>query len=654
MTGASDNGEDRDPRLEWRDGVPVSTRFDDVYFSREGGLAEARHVFLDGCFLPDAWASRHRFTIGETGFGTGLNFLAAWHAWRRNRPAGGVLHYLAIEGYPIRRGSLVRVLRPFAELAPLARALTDRYPGGRPGMHRLWFPQDQVCLTLAIGDVEAVLPSLEARVDAWFLDGFAPARNPAMWSPLVFGEVARLSADRARLASFTAAGVVRRGLEAVGFAIEKRPGFGRKREAIAGVFQGPQATSPTPWFSPPSPLPRPDRVAVVGAGIAGASLAGALARRRVPTRWFDRREGLAAEASGNPVGILMPRPTVNDTPAGALSAAALAHARVLAGEMGVALGGDGVIELAVDEAAEARQAALAAAGRLAPVDGQRIDAATASRVSGVTLDRPGIWFRGSGWVDPREWTRAMAGQASLLAETEVVGLDRHGVGWRLTHANGEVEEVDAVILATGAAPSFPLLEHLPLTPVRGHLAFARVTDASARLRSVLVYGGYLSPMIGGGRHAAGATYDREGFDAGRWPQPVDPEDHARIRDAMPDAVRRLIEGGFDAGIDGRASLRATTPDQLPLAGPMVAPTPFMKAYAHLAIDRRRTGGPTAPYLPGLFTLTGLGSRGLVTAPLLAELVVSMMLGEPWPVERRVAEALHPSRFLVRELKRQQV
>lgn len=653
MTGARDNSEDLDPRLEWRDGVPVSTRFDDVYFSREGGLAEARHVFLDGCFLPDAWASRHRFTIGETGFGTGLNFLAAWDMWRRNRPAGGVLHYLAVEGYPIRRGSLVRVLGPFAELAPLARALTDRYPGGRPGVHRLWFPQDKVCLTLAIGDVEAVLPTLEARVDAWFLDGFAPARNPAMWSPLVFGELARLSSDRARLASFTAAGAVRRGLEAVGFAVEKRPGFGRKREAIAGVFRGSQATPPTPWFSPPSPLPHPDRVAVIGAGIAGASLAGALARRGISTRWFDRRDALAAEASGNPVGILMPRPTVNDTPAGALSAAALAHARALAGEVGIAFGGDGVIELAVDKAAETRQAALEVAGRLAAVDGQRVDAATASRVSGVALDRPGIWFRGAGWIDPRLWTQAMAGQASLLAETEIVGLDRHGVGWRLTHADGKAEEVDAVVLATGAASSFPMLDHLPLAPVRGQLALPRATNASARLRSVLVYGGYLSPMIGG-RHAAGATYDREGFDSDLWPQPVDPEDHARVRDAMPDAVRRLIDGGFDAGLDGRASLRATTPDQLPLAGPVVDPAPFRKAYAHLAIDRRRTGGPGAPYLPGLFVLTGLGSRGLVTAPLLAELVVAAMLGEPWPVGRRVAEGVHPSRFLVRELKRQQV
>ncbi|NQW11798.1 MAG: bifunctional tRNA (5-methylaminomethyl-2-thiouridine)(34)-methyltransferase MnmD/FAD-dependent 5-carboxymethylaminomethyl-2-thiouridine(34) oxidoreductase MnmC [Alphaproteobacteria bacterium] len=657
MTGSPENtldtDADRDPRLEWRDGVPVSGRFGEAYFSREDGLAEARRVFLDGCSLPDAWAGRHRFTVGETGFGTGLNFLATWDLWRRHRPADGVLHYLAVEGYPIRRGTLVGVLRPFRELAPLAKALTDRYPGDQPGLHRIWFPEDGVCLTLAIGEVNAMLPRLEARADAWFLDGFAPARNPAMWSDRVLSEVARLTSGYARLAGSTSATAVRRGLEAAGFTVERRPDVGGKREAIAGVFRGPVAVSPAPWFDPPPPLPRPDRVAVIGAGIAGASLAGALARRGVPTRWFDRREGPAAEASGNPVGILMPRPTVRDTAAGALSAVALAYARAMAGASGISFGGDGVLELAVDDAAEARQAALAATGRLAPVDGQRVDASTASRIAGVALDRPGLWFRGSGWVDPRQWTQAMAGGAPLLAGTEITGLDRHGLGWRLTHARGEAEEVDAVIVATGAAMAFPAFEHLPLTPVRGQLSFPNATDASRRLRAVLVYGGYLSPMIEG-RHAAGASYDREGFDLTAWPQPVRPDDHTRIRDAMPGAVRRLMEGGFGVEIEGRASLRSTTTDQLPLAGPVVDPAAFRAAYARLTIDRRRTGGSPAPYMPGLFMLTGLGSRGLVTAPLLAELVVAALLGEPWPVERRVAEAVHPSRFLLRALKRQQV
>ena len=645
-----DTDADRDPRLEWKDGAPVSGRFGDVYFSREGGLAEARHVFLDGCALPDAWVSRHCFTIAETGFGTGLNFLVTWDLWRRHRPADGVLHYLAVEGYPIRRGTLVRVLRPLREVASLAKALTDRYPGDRPGVHRIWFPDDQVCLTLAIGEVNAVLPALEARVDAWFLDGFAPARNPAMWSDRVLGEVARLSTDGTRLASFTAAGAVRRQLGVVGFTVEKRPGFGRKREAIAGVFRGPAAASKVPWFAPPPPRPRPDRVAVIGAGIAGASLVGALARRGVPTRWFDRRDSPAAEASGNPVGILMPRPTVNDTAAGALSVAALLYARAEAADLGIRLGGDGTLELAVDAAAEARQAALEVKGRLASVDGHRVDASSASRIAGVALDRPGIWFRGAGWVDPRRWTEAMARGVPLLAGTEITGLDRHGVGWRLTHADGEAEMVDAVILATGAAPLFPVLDHLPVTPVRGHLAFPVATDASRRLRSALVYGGYLSPMIGG-CHAAGATYDRDAVDITMWPQPVHPHDHGRVHDAMPGAVRRLMKDGFSGEIAGRASIRSTVPDQLPLAGPLVDPLRFRETYPQLATGNRRIHGLPAPYVPGLFVLTGLGSRGLITAPLLAELVVATMLGEPSPVERRITEAVHPSRFLLRELKR---
>lgn len=184
MAGAGD----RDPGLVIRDGVAASTRFDDVYFSRDGGLAEAAHVFLDGAGLPDAWHGRRRFTIAETGFGTGLNFLAAWALWRRHRPAGGVLHYLAIEGYPIRRGSLAGVLAPFRDVADLAGRLIARYPRPVDGLHRLWFPDDGVCLTLAIGEAAAVLPRLAAVVDTWFLDGFAPARNPTMWAPAVIDQ----------------------------------------------------------------------------------------------------------------------------------------------------------------------------------------------------------------------------------------------------------------------------------------------------------------------------------------------------------------------------------------------------------------------------------------------------------------------------------
>lgn len=610
MTGS----DDRDPGIVIRDGVPVSTRFDDVYFSRDGGLAETAHVFLDGTGLPQAWAGRRRFMIAETGFGTGLNFLATWDLWRRHRPAGGVLHYLAVEAYPIRRGTLATVLAPFRPVADLAARLIARYPRPAPGLHRMWFPEDGVCLTLAIGEAAAVLPAIEARVDAWFLDGFAPARNPTMWEPAVLDQVARMAAPGSRLATFTAAGAVRRGLAERGFTMDRRPGFGAKRECLVGVYPG----------SPPA-VRSPARVAVVGAGIAGAALVGALGRRGVETVWLDRRPTIAAEASGNPVGVLMPRPTLDGGPVAALSAAAFRHVVAECAALGVPVGGNGVLELAGDPEAVARQQRLQDSGVLEPVDGQLVDAPAASRVAGVALDRPGIWYRRAGWVSPQALVAALSAGATPRLQCELADLTHGENGWRLTDSDKAIlAEADAVILATGAgSPTIPILSDLPVRRVRGQLSELPATPTSGRLQAVVTFGGYLSPAIRG-RHVAGATYEREGVDPGVWPQPVTAESHAKVLAGMPG----LLAGWFAsvAPSGGRAAIRATTPDRLAIAG-------------------------TVPGAPGLYVLTGLGSRGLVTAPLLAELVVSDLLDEPLPVELALAAAVRVGRFRDRALRR---
>jgi tRNA 5-methylaminomethyl-2-thiouridine biosynthesis bifunctional protein len=611
----------RDPGLVIRDGVPVSTRFDDVYFSRAGGLEEVDYVFLAGAGLPHAWAGRSSFTIAETGFGTGLNFLATWDLWRRTGPSGGVLHYLAVEGFPIRRGTLATVLAPFRSIAVLASRLIARYPRPDAGLHRLWFPEDRVCLTLAIGEAASILPKLDARVDAWFLDGFAPAKNPTMWELVVLDEVARLAAPGCQLATFTAAGAVRRGLETRGFTMQRRPGFGSKRECLAGTHVGASADRVRP----------PDRVAVIGAGIAGAALVGSLRRRGAEVSWVDQRTTIAAEASGNPLGIMMPRPTLDGDPGGALSVAAFRYALAECAERGVAIGGDGVLELAGDPAMRARHQRLTEAGVLDPMDGRLVDAAEASRIAGVALDRSAVWYRRAGWVSPPALVRALAGDGETRFGQAIDRVDRFGEVWRLVDVGGcVVDEVDAVVFATGAtATAFQQLAGIPMGTVRGQLSLLRETDLSRRLRSALTFGGYLAPSVGG-IHVAGATYEWGGFDPSEWPQPVKAEEHDRIRTGLPDQVSRWFDGIRPIG--GRAALRAATPDRLPVAGPVPE------------------GEPAFP-VAGLHVLSGLGSRGLVTAPLLAELVVSRLLGEPCPIERETAAALAPDRFLERARRR---
>ena len=246
-------------QLDWDDnGQPLSRAYGDVYFSRASGLAETHHVFLDGNQLPRRFAALPaggRLCIGETGFGTGLNFLCAWRQFQALAPADARLHFVSVEKYPLRRDDLARALALWDELRPWSEQLLAQYHAIHPGFQRLLFDGGRVVLTLLVGDVLETLPELDARIDAWFLDGFSPAKNPEMWTEPLFAELARLAAPGATLATFTSAGFVRRGLIAAGFAMQRVKGFGQKREMLVGEFQGQPQGAAKPWYArPPAPV----------------------------------------------------------------------------------------------------------------------------------------------------------------------------------------------------------------------------------------------------------------------------------------------------------------------------------------------------------------------------------------------------------------
>ncbi|MCL4801752.1 MAG: tRNA (5-methylaminomethyl-2-thiouridine)(34)-methyltransferase MnmD, partial [Burkholderiales bacterium] len=306
--------------LDWQDGQPYSRRFGDVYFSRESGLGETRHVFLEGNRLPERWARLARgarFAIGETGFGTGLNFCAAWALWARSAPADAILHYVSVERYPLARADLARALGAWPELVAHAEALLAQYGVLAPGWHRFHFAGGRVMLTLAVGDAAERLGELAGRCDAWFLDGFAPARNPDIWSDAVLAAIAAHSFAGATLATYPCAGAVRRGLESAGFRTEKRPGFGRKRAMLAGALE---RSAPAR-----APLPGSRGAVVIGGGLAGAASAWSLARRGWRVTLLERRAALAEEASGNPQGVLYARLAARASPLGELVLSGYQH-----------------------------------------------------------------------------------------------------------------------------------------------------------------------------------------------------------------------------------------------------------------------------------------------------------------------------------------
>ncbi len=226
-------------RLRWcPQGTPFSERYGDVYHSAAGGLAQARHVFLAGNDLPRRWRNKARFVILETGFGLGLNFLSTWQAWRDDPQACGELHFISLEKYPFTADDLAAAQAAWPQLNDLAGELRAHWPPLRRGEHRLPLAAGQVVLRLFFGDAADLLPDVDAAVDAFYLDGFSPAKNPDLWSPALCRALAGLANPHATLATWSVAGPVRRALSGAGFIVDKRAGFAAKREMLVGRLSG--------------------------------------------------------------------------------------------------------------------------------------------------------------------------------------------------------------------------------------------------------------------------------------------------------------------------------------------------------------------------------------------------------------------------------
>ncbi|MSO72947.1 MAG: bifunctional tRNA (5-methylaminomethyl-2-thiouridine)(34)-methyltransferase MnmD/FAD-dependent 5-carboxymethylaminomethyl-2-thiouridine(34) oxidoreductase MnmC [Rhodospirillaceae bacterium] len=654
------------PGLAWEPGrTPCATRFDEVYYSRENGLAEARHVFLQGCGLPESWRDAEVFVIGELGFGTGLNFLATWELWQRTRRPGARLHYLAVEGFPLSQTELGECLDPWPELFEFARGLRRVYPAPQRGFHRL-FPGDDVYLTLLLGEAVDMLGQLECSVDAWFLDGFSPDKNPDMWRKDVFAQIVRLShkgSTPTLLATYSAAGDVRRGLDEAGFDIAHAPGLGQKRDMLRGRFRGGTGTVPPkvqPWFArPPAAPARGGRAAIIGGGIAGTNIAYALRRRGWRTTIVDRRSELADEASGNPVGVLMPRLTAAPSLDGRFYAGAwrfaMATLEALA-DKGAQIQRQrcGLLQLAADSADEQRLAAIAASASLPDSAMRHLSAKDASDIAGVTHAHAALYFPQAGWLAPRALCAALAEGSTTVMNFDVASL-RHANGlWEVIDHGGRVRlGADVVVLANAlGALSLPQAAWLPLAARRGQISYVPATAASAALRCVLVYGGYVTPAHRG-LHTLGATFEVVETDAGNDSTDVRVEDHAQNLAALKAHVPGFFENLAPDALAGRAGVRCTSPDHLPVVGALPDRDAYLRDFAALRHGQSWVRYPDATYQAGLYALLGLGSRGLVAAPLAAELLACHITGEPWPIERDLVTALHAGRFLVRVLKRQE-
>jgi tRNA 5-methylaminomethyl-2-thiouridine biosynthesis bifunctional protein len=631
--------------VEFIEGVPYSSRFDDVYHSADGGLAQARHVFIGGNRLPQRWRQRERFTILETGFGLGLNFLATWQACRDDAERPRQLHYVAIEKHPFSAADLGRLHAMWPELAGLSAALRAAWPPLAPGLHRLFLDEGRVVLTLVFGDVADCLPQLDLRADAFYLDGFAPAKNPDMWAPTILARLNRLAAPGATLATYTIASAVRQALAQAGFTWERVPGFGRKPEMLYGQFAPRWQQAPLHGAAAAATAAAPARSAIVlGAGIAGSAMCERLAARGWQVTLVDRHAQAAQEASGNLAGIAMPLLSRDDNRVSRLARAAylfsVRHWRHLGGIGKAFTGADcGVLQLAQDaQHAQAQRAAVDAASEdfarwLAP-------AAITARY-GIPNAHGGWLFPQGGWVRPSSLCAAMLDACGQHLQRrfsqDAARLARAGGQWQVLAQDGTpIAQAPVLILAGGThGNAFTQTQALPLNAMRGQVT--HVPAAALPPVPLVVCGdGYVTPASDG-LCSVGATYDTDDDTALR--ADSQRQNLQRLAQLLPHAA--ALDDLQQHALAGRVGFRCMSPDRLPLVGALPDPD------AAIAGSRLRD----VPRLPGLYGLLAYGSRGLIWAPLMAELLASRLEGAPLPVERELAEALDPARFALKAYRR---
>ena len=627
-------------------GVPMSAEYDDIYHPQSGALAQAAHVFLAGNGLPGRWRGRESFVILETGFGLGNNFLATWQAWRDDPQRCARLVFVSIEKHPLTRLDLAAIHRTSA-LPELAGALQAAWPPLTPNLHELSFDDGRVRLLLALGDVQAWLPELVAEVDAYYLDGFAPAGNPRMWDERVCKALGRSAAAGATLATWSAARAVRDRLTSAGFEARLAPGRGGKRDITLATY--------APHYTPRRAVARvsagagsgPRHALIVGGGLAGCAAAWALAAQGWSSTLVERRPQLAAEASGNPAGLFHGIVNAHDGVHARFNRAAALAARqavrIAIDRHGARGSTDGLLRLEATLDAPAMRARLRQLGL--PADYVRaLDAAEAGELAGIALTRPAWFYPGGGWVEPAALARAYLERAGeRVTCRHGVGVDalrRGGAGWGLLDAEGAVIAEAATIVLANAHDALRLLDApaWPIDRVRGQLTLLDPAVLPQPLPRLPIAGaGYLLPPVDG-QAIFGATAQVGDDDPA-----VRDADH-RINLAQ---LERLTGRPAVVDVDalrGRTAWRCSSRDRLPVIG---AVPDALAARTATRLDQPRF----VPRTPGLYVCTALGSRGITWSALGARLLAATIAGAPLPLEASLVDAVDPARFVSRQVRR---
>lgn len=643
-------------QIEWVLGTPRSKLFNDIYHSIESEINESEYVFLEHNNLKQRFIDlkpENNFIIAETGFGAGINFFSTCRLWNKYATTNAQLHYISIEKYPLSPADLSCIIDKFTEFRDLKNEFIAQYYLLMPGYHRI-FISNNIFLTLIIGNVIEVLPELDFKAHAWFLDGFSPDKNHEMWNKDTLKNIARLSTLNTTFAAYTAASQVRQDLIDSGFSVSRDNGYGMKREMLYGCYNHEaspiDAKTNKSYYAYPQSNKSFHRktVAIIGAGISGAATAHSLARRGYVITVFEKNSQVAQEASGNYQGMLYGTWSIFGGTTMELSSSAYRLSNYIIKQH---LNEDtefkecGIFQLDHNEKQSIRNQQLLQHNfpndfitKLSPTElGNNLIGIKQSQ----NLD--GVFFPRGMWLQPPQLVTKLLDHKNITIKTKHNILDieqQDDESWLIKTAVSE-HKFDIIILCNSfLVDQFNITKYIQLRKIRGQTTNITTTT---KLQTVICGDGYITPAVEN-KFTIGATFDFKNIHT-----EITTADHIsnieHLKILMPDIYSQI-----DISLlEGKASIRSSYTDYLPIVGPITDEKWFNHEYQRLTKDKNTKFTTNCQYIPNLYVNVGHGSKGILTAPICGEIIADYIDNTPPIVSESLRQSLHPNRVLVKNL-----
>lgn len=685
------------PKISFQqDGTPYSIQFDDIYFDSESGYQQSKHVFISANDISNRIKQESdTFVIGETGFGTGLNFLLTLQMYHKlqheilNKKCAK-LHFISVEKFPLTKKQLRKSLQALPQLSYFSDLLLAQYPtvacddaNGSASESKsikdfsITFFDGQVTLKVIIDDAAQGLSNINSSknglMDAWYLDGFSPAKNPEMWSEALFEQIGRLSKPQASIATFTVAGFVKRHMQNAGFRTQKKAAIGNKHEMLTGIFQ--QNPKSNKGYQLRATITKPQQVSIIGGGIASACAALALTKQGIKVTLYCKDNSLAQGASSNAIGALYPLLHQQADDISLFYQQAFWRAKEVYNsviEQGFNFPHQwcGLLEVAYKESLVKRQQKFTELGTWSTDLIHGVDASTASELANVDLAYGGLFMPNAGWLSPQDGVKQIINAAKatgrlriennvLVTKIEQKQIDKENndnntntntnnnqANWQLTTDKGEFNASVLVVCGGAEAIHLDWINQLPFSSVQGQVTSMKTNENINQLSTVICHKGYLTPSHKN-MHCIGATFNKNSTRTTAKPE----EDQFNINmlsTCLPELTAKINWSTQDI-TNSKSRLRCMTPDHMPMVGAMPDIQQHIDTYPHLAKDKNWKYNQVAPVIDNLYVMMGFGARGLCSAPLAADILAADLCKTPYPVDNNMLFNLSPNRFVIRDI-----